>query len=392
MTYPDINAPLRNDKDFRSRIYEGHHKHDSILETIVGLDMINDFPIGDALHLLDLGITKRFLNGWKCGSLNNHDAKWSASQTESVSKYLQSCKLPREIKRPVRSLDQLSRWKGTEYRTFLLYLSPIITAKYFEKSEITEHFLNFFCAVQICSRYDQTTENYLIARDLIKDFLHGTQILYGAQMFCSNMHNLSHLVDDVERFGPLDSFDAYPFESKLYYLKRLIRSGNMPLSQVANRICEIQSNVSSKKFKKIKKTTPTCKKKCTGVIDDDLSFIDLTNSNLYSFIDLENFCLDTESVADSWILTEKTEIVCVKYVIQNKINGNIQLCGTPLCKIYDFFLKPVRSSLLYIFATDLQLKPLQLYSLQKVSCKMVKIDCNDSNLPNSVLLPLIHTL
>lgn len=144
MIFPDLDAPLRNDCDFRARIYEGHHKYDTILESIIGLDMVNDFPIGDALHLIDLGITKRFLNGWKSGSLNNHNAKWSAQQIDAVSKYMQGCKLPREFNRPVRSLEHLSRWKGTEFRTFLLYLSPIITTKFFDCSEISDHFLNFF--------------------------------------------------------------------------------------------------------------------------------------------------------------------------------------------------------------------------------------------------------
>ena len=75
MIFPELNAPLRTDSDFRSRIYERHHKHDSILEEIIGIDMIKDFPIGDALHLIDLGITKRFLVGWKSGCLGNQNAR-----------------------------------------------------------------------------------------------------------------------------------------------------------------------------------------------------------------------------------------------------------------------------------------------------------------------------
>ncbi|KAL1394599.1 hypothetical protein pipiens_011842 [Culex pipiens pipiens] len=46
MIFPELNAALRTDSAFRSRTYEGHHKHDSILEEITRLDMIKDFPIG----------------------------------------------------------------------------------------------------------------------------------------------------------------------------------------------------------------------------------------------------------------------------------------------------------------------------------------------------------
>lgn len=69
-----------------------------------------------------------------------------------------------------------------------------------------------------------------------------------SNIFCSKIHNLSHLIDAVGRFGPLDTFDAYPLESKLYYLKRLIHSGNMPLSQIAKRIREINLMFPLKKF------------------------------------------------------------------------------------------------------------------------------------------------
>lgn len=395
MIFPDTNAPLRNDGDFRARVYEGHHKQDSILESIVGLDMVKDFPIGDALHLIDLGITKRFLTGWKTGSLNNHNAKWSAHQIDAVSTFLQSCKLPREFQRPVRSLEHLSRWKGTEFRTFLLYLSPIVTRKFFDTEEISDHFMNFFCAVQICSRHDQTPENYEIAKNLIHDFLEGTKSLYGSQMFCSNMHNLTHLIDDVKRYGPLDTFDAYPFESRLFGLKRLIRSGNLPLAQVSRRICEIQSNsgVEQQSYSKFK--NPILKRKHAMARSDIYkanSSVVNGEADIYSFVDFGNFCINTESESDRWVLTDNCDIVYVKHIIHNRTLDTIELHGQKLRDIYDFFCKPVASSLLYIFASNLELNEIQCFSSEQLLCKMVKIDCHDIKLPKTVFFPLIHCL
>lgn len=88
MVFPETNAPLRTDADFRSGVYENHHKFRSILENVYGLDMIKHFPIGDALHLIDLGITKRLLLGWKAGSLNNFNAKFSSNDIKNVSLFL----------------------------------------------------------------------------------------------------------------------------------------------------------------------------------------------------------------------------------------------------------------------------------------------------------------
>lgn len=390
MIFPEINAALRNDADFRSRVYEGHYKFDSILEEIRDLDMIKDFPIGDSLHLIDLGIMKRLLNGWKTGTLNNFSAKWSAKQTEGISSYLKTCKLPREFNRPVRSLDHLARWKGTEFRTFLLYLSIIVLKKSFESSEIVDHFLNFFCAIQICIRRDQDQSNYKVARCLITDFLNGVKILYGEQLFCSNVHSLSHLVDDVERFGPLDTFDAYPFESKLYILKRLIRTGNLPLAQVAKRICEMQQNVSKTPERNQR---PLLKRKlpANNVLDQLASQME-KDSDVYSFIDFGDFCVDTQRAVDKWILTRSMQVISIDQIVQNSTSGNIYFIGQPLNDLCDFFEEPVLSSSLQIFGSHLSHASNIVVKSNDIYCKMVKIDCQDPKLPKSVLFPLIHTI
>ena len=49
-----------------------------------------------------------------------------------------------------------------------------------------------------------------------------------------NVHSLLHLAANVASFGCLDNFSAFPFESKLYQIKRTVRSGKNPLVQVAN--------------------------------------------------------------------------------------------------------------------------------------------------------------
>lgn len=42
-------------------------------------------------------------------------------------------------------------------------------------------------------------------------------------------------------FGILQSFNAYPFENKLYLIKNMLRTGNKPLSQIAKRLGECDS-------------------------------------------------------------------------------------------------------------------------------------------------------
>lgn len=61
------------------------------------------------------------------------------------------------------------------------------------------------------------------------------------------MHNLSHLVDEVRKFGVLQSFNAYPFENKLHMIKNLLRQGNNPLAQIARRL-QVKSCVELETF------------------------------------------------------------------------------------------------------------------------------------------------
>ncbi|CAG7730140.1 unnamed protein product, partial [Allacma fusca] len=46
--------------------------------------------------------------------------------------------------------------------------------------------------------------------------------------------------NDAMKYGPLDNFSAFPFESYLGKLKRKIRTGNRPLQQVHRRLQETQ--------------------------------------------------------------------------------------------------------------------------------------------------------
>lgn len=54
-----------------------------------------------------------------------------------------------------------------------------------------------------------------------------------------NVHSLIHLVDDVKLYGPLDSFSAFPFESYMSKVKKMIRRNNNALPQIFNRIQEM---------------------------------------------------------------------------------------------------------------------------------------------------------
>lgn len=82
-----------------------------------------------------------------------------------------------------------------------------------------------------------------VAKLLFDMFITEFKSLYGAEYLTSNIHNLNHVIDNVERFGELSSVLAYPFENYLgeNYLgiiKRIINAGKNPVVQVSRRLTE----------------------------------------------------------------------------------------------------------------------------------------------------------
>lgn len=239
-----VSSP-RTDEDFRGLKYGVHHKIDSPLLKLP-IDMVEQFPVADSLHLIHLGIMKRLLTGWKVGNFGNLKTKWCARDIDHVNLFLSKCNLhllrnrPSEIHRAVRTLDCIAYWKATEFRTFLHYLSIIILQEVLPV-DAYQHFLSLFCGVTIC--YSPSYKHLLrLTNEMFGHFVENYKQFYGADYITSNVHNLLHVADEVERFGPLPTFDAYPFENKLYLIKNMLRHGDKPLSQIAKRLLEQNLN------------------------------------------------------------------------------------------------------------------------------------------------------
>lgn len=165
---------------------------------------------------------RKNLLSWINGTFGYH-AKLSGVQIKEISNILENCNRfkPAEIHRAIRSLNYIKMWKGSEYRTFMLYLAPIILKSFLNK-DVYEHFLVLFCAVRIV--YSPKYLKYInVAETLFKDYIQNYIKLYGRDSISSNVHNLCHIVNDVNKFNPLPFISTYPFEDFLGKIKYLIR-------------------------------------------------------------------------------------------------------------------------------------------------------------------------
>lgn len=253
------NLILRTDFKFRTHDDLQHHQSNesSPLEKLP-IDMILNFNL-DWLHVCLLGVTKKKLkiltkSFKKFPMLPTLKVKLRKTDFDAIKKVTNYAGItkPIEINRKIRSLDFLAVMKGTEFRSFILYYG-IVALKENIDSEIYMNYLTFHIGLTICLSKEH---NHLlpVAKVCFEKFVKDFKKLYGSCLVSYNVHNLLHLVDDVEKWGPLDDCSTFPFENTLGILKSLPNSGHLPLEQTISRYLEtIQHNIHSFKENEAKK-------------------------------------------------------------------------------------------------------------------------------------------
>lgn len=293
--------------------------------------------------------------------------------------------IPSDFARKPRSLIEYNKWKATELRQWLLYSGPVILRTAFpdqEKDNMLHHFVMLHVAVQILINKRLLNDYKSYSRELLLLFVKKMILLYGRQMVPHNVHNLIHLVDDVEIYGVLDNFSAFPFESSMQPLKKLIRKGDEPLSQVVKRMSERDGIL----------LKGDCWPKQDGCEAEHENGPLLQNctSPQYSVIRLKSFTLSTTRKKDSCCLMEDSTIVRIVNIccIENPIaTKQLVIIGQEFVGLTDLYEVPCRSSVLGIYKAKSISKKLSHWSINSISKKMVCLPIENDEY---ALFPLLH--
>ncbi|CAI6349946.1 unnamed protein product [Macrosiphum euphorbiae] len=235
------NFSKRTHSDFLNRVDDDHHITStvSILTEIPGINIVEDFSL-DYMHLVCLGVMKKMLLLWLGVSKNAPvNVRIPSRSVNSISNHLLLLNtfVPSDFSRKCRGLNEICRFKATEFRLFLLYTGPVVL-KDILNNECYFHFLCLHISfrVLLCPGSSEKLVNF--SEKLIKYFVENFSEIYGPQFISHNVHGLLHIVDDYRKFKSLEECSCFPFENYMKVLKKMVRKHEKPLEQVINRYHE----------------------------------------------------------------------------------------------------------------------------------------------------------
>lgn len=361
MAYLDTDAQLRNDGDYRSRIYDDYHHKESVIE-MLPIDMIYAFPF-DYLHCVLLGVVK-----WILSYLRYTSKTLSSRDYIEINRRVKifSENEPIEFQRRLRAFtENLGDMKGTEFRQHLLFVFPLLL-----KGIVSEEIIGNFIKIHIASiifSHKRFSRFYEQADQLIKMFLEEFAQIYNPCHVTYVFHVLCHMKKFVELYGPWDNFSTFEFESHNATVKNYVKGQVKPLTQIANRIVEIYE-VPLQEFDEKTKNIEIRDRQ------DDGSFLQL------KYYDLR---FNTKTIGQNLVLLKSGQCVKLLSIMQNETE--VILSGIPFkyrSSVYDC----IDTTRFNIFKSKQIFDPKIDFGIEDIDGKMWKIDICDST--SSAYYPL----
>lgn len=375
VVFPLVKSTLRTDSSFRHRHYPEHHKAErSPLENVPGLDMIYSFP-HDPLHQLYLGVMRRNLYMWcvqRKGKFRLRPPliKKMSERMQSYAKFA-----PLEFNRKPRAIQFLKQFKGQEYKHILIYYCFHLL-KNVTSDDQYQHFLHMHVACYIFSCPELISKFGNQANYFLYKFVVEGMAIYGREYAVYNVHNLVHLWDDVNKWGTINDFSAFVFESFLGKLKRMLKKPNQPLMQVVISLLAKMDNTDKLAQSRERK--------------EALLNPIVTDPGKFSRLETNIFTIDCLKDGNNIVLLSDGCVMSVEYF--RRQDGTILLGGYCFAVLESAFKYPIDSKQLGIYkATELELD-IRESTISEISAKMCVIpdeEDKDNTRDNDHILHLV---
>lgn len=219
-------------------------KGPSPLMNVKGFDVIHGIP-PDCLHAVFLGVTRQLTGLWV--DSRNHDQNfYIGGHINTVDCRLEAIRPTSELTRLPRSLAQRAYWKGSEWRSWLLFYS-LVVLRGILPDRYLRHLMLLVDAVFRLSRDKIDSADMQTANASLTKFVILFKDLYGDENLSFNVHQLLHLTPAVKNWGPLWSFSSMWFEGYIGTIQKLFHGTQAVPMQIARSFQILQGIKSTAK-------------------------------------------------------------------------------------------------------------------------------------------------
>lgn len=388
--FPDIIYQKRTHHEYLNRNDEDYQVDEviSILSEIPNIDMVYSFPL-DYQHLICLGVVKKNILLW-LGIIKNSplSVRLSSQSVRVISSRLLHLKtfITCDFARIPRGLNEVLRWKATEFRTFILYTGPVVLQSIIS-NECYEHFICLHVSMTVL--LDSSHAHILSFIDkLLNYYVKKFGEIYGEEFLSHNLHALLHLCDDYTKFGPLDNCSCFPFENFMQFLKKMVRSNARPLEQVIKRydefnmfgrLTKINEQNSEDQFKNIHNDGP---------LREDCS------SPQYKILSKKYFIIKIKSLSDCYIgyfEDQKIIVMKVENICYHPNSNKHVFLGRIFNTTKPFYTKPINSFKLGIACVSNLSDNFITCNTDKINLKKYMVLDLNNEMDFKVCFPILHS-
>ena len=400
----NVDAPLRQDEDFLDYHVNDFSQDDHLDPTKespfvrLNFQMVTGFII-DPMHSFIEGTLGRRIVGFASvpseGKINKEGL---AKANERIAAF--KCWKVNDFDRVVGNLSNCGSFKMHVKRQFLYYhLFPVFEGILSEYE--MEHVMMLQHAMMLLGSFDPhpvPEENIRLARNTLKMYC---VELTEREIPCRFVnHECIHIPDDVAKYQcGVETLSAFQYESFLSFFRRCLKSGNLPLEQIRNRLVE------KKKYQFATTSTGMIiSNKVQLLLEAQRTLSPLgpiqfhhKGEKLPKKLIFVNFELLNRTPNNFCAMSDGSIIVCKDFVIDD--NGSSHIIGQKFCHMSDAFVKPFRSSNFGIFLGTNLSEIREIWPASQVTAKIYAFPRRPNGAINIedkeqqwFLIPLRHTI
>lgn len=214
-------------------------------------DIVNGF-VPDYMHAILLGVAKQITNL----------LMWKDDDKEYYQNLLNLVKLPHQVCRLTRPIEDNKFWNARVWENWVLYISQILFS-----TRLADKYLKYWSllveSLHILLKDEIKLEELDRAEKMLKKFVELTQTYFTPKAMTFNVHQLLHITDSVRNWGPLWAHSAFAFEAGNHNLLQAVHCGNGAVLQII-RFINISNKVSEMEKRLFKDESEIVKTYCNN--------------------------------------------------------------------------------------------------------------------------------